>query len=95
MTFSRDEILKIAHLARLEIKEEMIEVYADELSRILDLVEQMNVVDTDGVVPMARPQDTALRLRPDRVTEPSQRDAFQAVAPATEDGLYLVPKVIE
>jgi len=95
MAFSRNQILKIAHLARLEIKEEMVEVYADELSRILDLVEQMNVVDTDGVVPMAHPQDTALRLRPDRVTETSQRDAFQAIAPATEHGLYLVPKVIE
>ena len=95
MKFSREAILKIAHLARLEIKDEMIETYARELSRILDLVEQMNSVDTADVVPMAHPQDATLRLRSDAADEPDQRNLFQAIAPATEAGLYLVPKVIE
>jgi len=95
MKFSRDAILKIAHLARLEIKDEMIESYAHELSRILELVEQMNNVDTTDVMPMAHPQDSTLRLRLDAADEPEQRDRYQAIAPATEAGLYLVPKVIE
>ena len=95
MKFSRDTILKIAHLARLEINNDMIETYEHELSRILELVEQMNNVDTTDVMPMAHPQDSTLRLRSDAANEPDQRDHFQAIAPATEAGLYLVPKVIE
>jgi aspartyl-tRNA(Asn)/glutamyl-tRNA(Gln) amidotransferase subunit C len=55
----------------------------------------MNAVDTKGVEPMAHPLHMAQRLRPDAVTEPNRREDFQAGAPATEDGLYLVPKVIE
>ena len=70
-------------------------VYADSLSRILGLIEQMNAVDTKGVQPMAHPSDAGLRLRPDEVTEADQREKFQAIAPAVEAGLYLVPKVIE
>jgi aspartyl-tRNA(Asn)/glutamyl-tRNA(Gln) amidotransferase subunit C len=72
-----------------------VERYASELSSILEFVEQMDKVDTDNVVPLSHPQDRVLRLREDKVTEEDQRDIFQAVAPATENGLYLVPKVIE
>jgi len=70
-------------------------VYPGSLSRILGLIEQMNAVDTAGIEPMAHPSDTALRLREDVVKEKNQRDQFQAGAPATEAGLYLVPRVIE
>ncbi len=95
MSLGPDDVKKIAHLARLEINESDIAGYADNLSSILDLVEQMNSVDTTGVVPMAHPQDVAQRLRPDEVLEDNQRDKFQSIAPLTEAGLYLVPKVIE
>ena len=95
MSLGPDDVKKIAHLARLDINESDIAGYADNLSSILDLVEQMNSVDTTGVVPMAHPQDVAQRLRPDEVLEDNQRDKFQSVAPQTEAGLYLVPKVIE
>ncbi len=95
MTLGREDIQKIAHLARLEINEQEVEQYAQTLSQILGLIEQMNAVDTTGVVPMAHPQDTGLRMRDDKVTEQDQRDAFQQVAPETKAGLYLVPKVIE
>ncbi len=95
MSLDRKDVEKIAHLARLAIGEQEIPAYAENLSRILALVEQMNAVDTDGVEPMAHPQDTPLRLRPDAVHEIDQRAAFQKIAPATEAGLYLVPKVIE
>ena len=95
MSFDRKDVIKIAHLARLDITEAEVAATTESLSRILGLIEQMNAVDTKTVVPMAHPQDAALRLRDDRVTEPDQRDKFQKVAPATEAGLYLVPKVIE
>jgi aspartyl-tRNA(Asn)/glutamyl-tRNA(Gln) amidotransferase subunit C len=95
MELGPKDIEKIAYLARLRIEEEDIPAYADNLTHILDLVEQMNGVDTDGVVPMAHPQNASQRLRPDEVTETDQRELFQANAPATEAGLYLVPKVIE
>jgi aspartyl-tRNA(Asn)/glutamyl-tRNA(Gln) amidotransferase subunit C len=95
MSLGPAEVKNIAHLARLAIDEDLIPEYARNLSGILDLVEQMNAVDTTGVEPMAHPLDASQRLRPDVVTEPDQREAFQAVAPATEAGLYLVPRVIE
>jgi aspartyl-tRNA(Asn)/glutamyl-tRNA(Gln) amidotransferase subunit C len=95
MSLTRKEVEKIAHLARLELSEQEIPGYAENLSRILALVEQMNAVDTTGVEPMAHPQDTPLRLRPDTVTETDHREEFQGIAPETEAGLYLVPKVIE
>ena len=71
------------------------DAYAETLSRILGLIEQMNAVDTAGVEPMAHPNEAGLRLRTDLVTEADQRDKFQKIAPAVEAGLYLVPKVIE
>jgi len=91
----RADVERIAHLARLEIGEQEIVAYTETLSRILGLIEQMNAVDTEGVPPMAHPHEAGLRLRADVVCETDQRDHFQAVAPATRAGLYLVPKVIE
>ena len=95
MSLDRQQVRRIAHLARLEISDAEAEHYARELSRILDLVEQMNAVDTTGVAPMAHPTDAGLRLRADAIPETAQRDKFLKLAPATEAGLYLVPKVIE
>ena len=95
MSLGPDEVKNIAHLARLNIDESDIEAMAKNLSSILDLVEQMNAVDTSNVTPMAHPQDIAQRLRADEVLETNQREHFQKIAPQTENGLYLVPKVIE
>ena len=95
MALTTQDVKKIAHLARLETSPAEVEATHASLTRILGLIEQMNAVDTKSVAPMAHPQDAALRLREDRVSEPDQRDKFQQVAPATEAGLYLVPKVIE
>jgi len=95
MSLDKTQVEKIAHLARLQIDAADVPEYATNLSNILDLVEQMDAVDTDGVNPMAHPTDAVQRLREDVVTESDQRDQFQAIAPQVENGLYLVPKVIE
>ena len=95
MPLSRSDVERIARLARLHVTEPELAAYSGHLSRILGLIEQMKAANTEGVAPMAHPQDASLRLRPDAVTEPDQRERFQSVAPATEAGLYLVPKVIE
>ena len=95
MALDKRDVENIAHLARLAISEEDVPAYAGNLSDILTLVEQMNAVDTSGVEPMAHPLEMAQRLREDAVTEANQRDHFQAHAPAVENGLFLVPKVIE
>ncbi|VAW64844.1 Aspartyl-tRNA(Asn) amidotransferase subunit C @ Glutamyl-tRNA(Gln) amidotransferase subunit C [hydrothermal vent metagenome] len=95
MSLGHDEVKNIAHLARIDIEEKNIEGYASNLSGILQLVEQMNSVDTENVKPMAHPMDVSQRLRADEILEENQREIFQKVAPETEDGLYLVPRVIE
>jgi aspartyl-tRNA(Asn)/glutamyl-tRNA(Gln) amidotransferase subunit C len=95
MSLDTDDIKAIARLARLKIDDADVPLYATNLSSILDLVEQMNSVNTEGVMPMSHPLDVNQRLREDIVTENNQRDEFQKVAPATQDGLYLVPRVIE
>ena len=95
MSISPEEVLKIANLARLQIKQDEVEQYATDLSNIINLVEQMNAMDTKDILPMAHPLDATQRLREDRVTEENQRDKFQSIAPSAEKGLYLVPKVIE
>ncbi len=95
MSLDNSEVKRIAHLARLAIDEEDIPQYAHNLTNILDLVDQMSAVATDDVTPMAHPLDTTQRLREDKATEPNQREHFQKVASAVENGLYLVPKVIE
>ena len=95
MSIDVDEVKKIAKLACLNVAETDVESYATNLSNILDLVAQMNAVDTEGVTPMSHPFDVEQRLREDEVTELNRRDEFQAIAPKTEDGLYLVPKVLD
>ena len=95
MSLTADDVKKIAYLARLGIDSQDVESYAKDLSGMLDLMTQMNDLDTDGVIPMAHPMDQMQRLRPDEVTEHDNREKFQAIAPQVEAGLYLVPKVIE
>lgn len=95
MSLTAQEVNKIAHLARLGIDAQDVESYAKDLSGILDLMVQMGELDTKGIKPMAHPLDQAQRLRPDVVTESNQRGHFQSIAPQVEEGLYLVPKVIE
>jgi aspartyl-tRNA(Asn)/glutamyl-tRNA(Gln) amidotransferase subunit C len=92
---SLEEIRRLARLARIELAAPEAEALARDLNDILAMVEQMSAVDTRGVEPMAHPQEMAQRLREDRVTERDQRELFQSIAPQVEDGLYLVPKVIE
>jgi len=95
MSIDVDEVKKIAKLACLSIDDADAQSYATNLSNILNLVAQMNAIDTSGVTPMSHPFDAVQRLREDVVTDPNRRDDFMAIAPKTEDGLYLVPKVIE
>ncbi|KEF31575.1 MAG: Asp-tRNA(Asn)/Glu-tRNA(Gln) amidotransferase subunit GatC [Gammaproteobacteria bacterium] len=95
MTISREDIEKVAVLARIRVDEEQVSALEKDLGNILDLVDQLSAADTDSVEPMAHPLDAVQRLRADEVTETDQRAAFQAIAPATENGLYLVPRVIE
>ncbi len=95
MSIEIDEVKKIAKLAALDVAESDLQSYATNLSNILDLVAQMETVDTTGVTPMSHPFDAVQRLREDKVTAENRRDDFLAIAPKTEDGLYLVPKVIE
>jgi aspartyl-tRNA(Asn)/glutamyl-tRNA(Gln) amidotransferase subunit C len=95
MSLPKEEVEKIAHLARISLSVQDIPVYTRHLSDILDFVEQMKSVDTTGITPMAHPLDAIARLRADVVSETNQRDHFQTIAPQVEAGLYLVPKVIE
>jgi aspartyl-tRNA(Asn)/glutamyl-tRNA(Gln) amidotransferase subunit C len=95
MSLSHQDILRIARLARIRVTEAEAAQTGEQLNGIFKLIEQMQAVDTSGVAPMAHAQEVYQRLREDAVTEADRREAFQAVAPQTEAGLYLVPKVIE
>jgi len=95
MSLDSDAVSKIAHLARLGVEKSEYETYARNLSDILSFIEQLNSADTRGIEPMAHPLDASQRLRPDEVSETNQREKFQRVAPRTEAGLFLVPKVID
>lgn len=95
MSLSLDDISRIARLARIEISSAEATQTRDQLNNILAFVEQLQAVNTDGIAPMAHAVDVVQRLRVDAVTEVDRRDAFQAIAPETEAGLYLVPQVIE
>lgn len=99
MSLSLDDVSRIARLARIEISPAETEQTRDQMNRILAFVEQLQAVDTTGIEPMAHAvaHDALLvqRLRPDAVTEADRRDAFQVIAPETEAGLYLVPRVVE
>lgn len=95
MSLSPEQIRQVAQLARLQLNPEQVEPYARQLSNILQMVDRLSSVDTANVSPMAHPLDMVQRLRPDAVSESDRRDDYQAIAPETQDGLYLVPKVIE
>lgn len=95
MSLSIDDVARIAKLARIRVDADEALAYQAQLNGILGLIEQMQAVDTAGIEPMSHARDVHQRLRADEVSEPDRRAAFQAVAPMVEDGLYLVPKVIE
>ena len=95
MALDKTEVEKIAHLARLHISESETDEVTTRITDILVLIDQMQSVDTEGVEPLAHPLDAVQRLRVDEITEENQRDRLQQLAPASEDGLYLVPKVLE
>jgi aspartyl-tRNA(Asn)/glutamyl-tRNA(Gln) amidotransferase subunit C len=95
MSLSEDQIRRLAHLARIAVREDESATVTERLNRVLGLIDQLQAVDTDGIEPMSHALEVVQPLRPDAVTESDQRSLFQAAAPAVEDGLYLVPKVIE
>ena len=95
MSLSLDDVRRIALLARIEVTADEVVSVQEKLNGILGLIDEMQAVDTAGVEPMSHALDLAQRLRSDQVTETDHRAAFQAIAPQTEGGLYLVPKVIE
>ncbi len=95
MTLKIEDVKAIAHLARIAIEEEKIPEYVKNLANVLHLAEQMDQVDTSEIEPMAHPLNAVQYLRDDQITETDQHEKYQRIAPAVEDGLYLVPKVIE
>lgn len=95
MALSPDEVAKLADLARLSIDSADVESTTHSVSNILHMIDQLKLVDTAKVTALSHPLDLAQRLRADKVTESNQRDVFQKIAPAVENGLYLVPRVIE
>jgi len=95
MSLSRDEVKRIARLARIALSESEVEGVQAQLNRVLGLIDQLQAVDAKGIEPMAHALEIVQRMRADEVTETDRHAQFQAVAPAVEGGLYLVPKVIE
>jgi len=95
MSLTPDDVRRLARLARIAIDPEESGAVLDRLNRVLGLIEEMRKVDTQGIEPMAHALDLVQRLRSDEVREANQRDAYQSVAPVVDEGLYLVPKVIE
>ena len=95
MAIQEDEIKKIAELAKIRIEQDQMGEITSRITAILGMVDQLQAVDTRNVNPMANPLDATQRLRADEITEGNHRDAFQAIAPAVKNGLYLVPKVID
>jgi len=95
VSLDKDQVQHIAMLARLKLADDEFDETVDKLSRIVDFVDQLSQAETEGVVPMAHPLNESQRLRVDEVTESNQREALQENASSVENGLYLVPKVIE
>lgn len=95
MSLSTEQIKKIAHLARLTIPDDQVERLKKDLDNILSLVTKMNELDTGSIAPLAHPLEEKQPLRADQITEINQRELFQKIAPYTNAGLYIVPKVIE
>lgn len=95
MSLNHDDIRRLAHLARIAVTDREVAEISIKLNSVLAMIGEMRAVDTTGVAPMAHGIDVVQRLREDRVTETNHRELFQPIAPQVEDGLYLVPKVIE
>ncbi len=95
MSFNKQDVQKVAHLARLSLSDNETEQYQESISSVLALVEQMQSINTDGIEPLCNPLEMTQRLREDEVTESNQRDSYTAIAPRSEKGLYLVPQVID
>lgn len=95
MSLNPSEMERLAHLARIGLTPAELQSLTEEISGILNMFEHMAEVDTSGIVPMVHPLDMTQRLRADEVTRPDERELFQSLAPQTEQGLYLVPKVID
>lgn len=95
MPVTTEDVAQVALLARLSIPEETMEDVTGRFTRVLELVAELQQVDTDGVVPMSNPHDMEQRLRADAVTEENRRDELQKPAPSVEDGYFLVPRVID
>ena len=95
MSLSDDQVRRLARLARIAVRPDESAAVVERLNRVLGLVDEMRRIDTAGIEPMAHALDLVQPLRVDSVTEPDQRERYQSVAPAVEEGLYLVPKVIE
>jgi aspartyl-tRNA(Asn)/glutamyl-tRNA(Gln) amidotransferase subunit C len=95
MSLTPDQLQRIALLARIDVAPEEAQGVTERLNRVLGLIDQLQAVDTEGIEAMSHALDVVQRLRPDAVTEADCREDFQKGAPAVEQGLYLVPKVIE
>jgi len=95
MSLSDDQIRRLARLARIAIEEDESAPVRERLNRVLALIDEMRQADTAGIEPMSHALDLVQRLRPDEVSEADRREEYQAIAPAVDEGLYLVPKVIE
>ena len=95
MSLTPDQLQRIALLARIDVSAEEAQGVAERLNQVLGMIDQLQSVDTQGIEPMSHALDVVQRLRPDAVTETDRRDDYQKGAPAVEQGLYLVPKVIE
>ncbi|WP_423935076.1 Asp-tRNA(Asn)/Glu-tRNA(Gln) amidotransferase subunit GatC [Comamonas sp. 23] len=99
MALTKDDIARIANLARLELSGPESERMLSQMNNFFGIVEKMQAVDTSGVMPLSHPvaaiQEISLRLRDDVISEPNNREANQRSAPAVEKGYFLVPKVIE
>lgn len=95
MALTLEDMNKIAHLARVGLSDDEKNRYTDSLNNILGLIDELQAVNTTGIEPLAHALEVTQPLRVDIVTEQNQRDAYQAIAPAVQDGLYLVPKVME
>lgn len=95
MAITQSDVEKIAHLARLELSASETEAVASSVSDILELVDKMQAINTDGITPLSHPFEAVQKLREDEVNETNHRDELQTLAPSSQDGLYLVPKVID
>jgi aspartyl-tRNA(Asn)/glutamyl-tRNA(Gln) amidotransferase subunit C len=95
MALTLEDMNKIAHLARVGLSDDEKNRYTDSLNNILGLIDELQAVNTTGIEPLAHALEVTQPLRVDMVTEQNQREAYQAIAPAVQDGLYLVPKVME